>query len=134
MPHPRVCTGRHQLALALPWAGLLAVWTTLAWAMHVGVTDDEPTSYGDPLSTQLLVRDTPPEVVFGSPIEDGQLAPRSFPQTSRVLTITVDGPGGSHDVYCATTPDRAPFDAVSVRPDQTMDVFRQLCSPQPSAS
>ena len=38
MPHLCVCALRHLFARALPWAGLLTVSTTLAWAMNVGVT------------------------------------------------------------------------------------------------
>jgi hypothetical protein len=51
-----------------------------------------------------------------------------------VLTITVEGPNGSVDVFCATTTDRAPFDRLQVSPEQVMDAFHRWCSPVPDYS
>jgi hypothetical protein len=51
-----------------------------------------------------------------------------------VLTITVDGPKASVDIYCATTTDRAPFDHLQVSPEQVMDAFHRWCSPGPDYS
>lgn len=47
----------------------------------------------------------------------------------KVVTITVDGPAASVDVYCATTTERAPFDHVHVSPEGIMDAYHWWCSP-----
>ena len=47
----------------------------------------------------------------------------------KVVTITVDGPAASVDVYCATTTERAPFDHVHVSPEGIMDAYHGWCSP-----
>ncbi len=95
------------LAQALPWIGLLAFSVSLTWAL---------------------------QVVVGTLIGDDVLTLGGVREVSKVLRITVEGLAGSHHVYCATTTERAPFETVSVQPDQLMDVFHQLCSPQPGAS
>jgi hypothetical protein len=47
----------------------------------------------------------------------------------KVVTITVDGPAASVDVYCATTTERAPFDNLHVGPEGIMDAYHRWCSP-----
>jgi hypothetical protein len=60
VPHLRVCAVRHLLARASPWAGLLAVSVSSAWAMTVGVTGESfgpgapPPSEPDPLVGYVL--------------------------------------------------------------------------------
>jgi hypothetical protein len=61
-------------------------------------------------------------------VAEDQTAIRRFQEAPMVLTITVDGPSGSIDMYCATTTDRAPFVQVRVAPADLMDVFHKLCS------
>ena len=46
-----------------------------------------------------------------------------------VLTITVNGPAGTFDVYCATTTDRAPFDRLLASPDDAVDSYHRWCAP-----
>ena len=134
--HPRHGGVLHDLLAALlPWAGLLGLSTMLAWAMNVGVTDGAhaPAGLSSPQSLPL-VADAPPAVVDDVLGVDEALAPRKFRTASKVLTITVEGPNGPYAVRCVTTTERALFDAVSVRTDQLMDLFHELCSPQPSSS
>jgi hypothetical protein len=47
----------------------------------------------------------------------------------KVVTITVDGPNASVDVYCDTTAERAPFNHVHVGPEAIMDAYHRWCSP-----
>jgi hypothetical protein len=54
-------------------------------------------------------------------------------QNSGVLTITVDGPNASVDVYCDPTSDGMRIDRVHVRPDAMMEAFHRLCSPPPGS-
>jgi hypothetical protein len=54
--------------------------------------------------------------------------------SNKVLTITVDGPNASVDVFCGTTTDRVTTDHVRATPENIMDVFHQLCSPAPDWS
>jgi hypothetical protein len=134
MPHRPVRTRRDLVARALPWAGLLAVSVSSAWAMNVGLTDGVPGPGRFPPQSPPLVGDAPPARPVGDLVGDDALTLRRFHGTSKVLTINVDGPGGPQKVYCDTTTDRTPFDAVSVRPEQVIGLFRQLCPPPPSAS
>jgi hypothetical protein len=66
------------------------------------------------------------QIVSSVPDDTGPTA-RLRSRVPIVLTITVDGPAGSADVYCATTSDRAPFDRVHVRPDEVMDAYHRWC-------
>jgi hypothetical protein len=50
MPQAWLCTARHHLRLALPWAGVLALSVSLAWAMTVGVTGAAQGAGGPPPS------------------------------------------------------------------------------------
>jgi len=52
---------------------------------------------------------------------------------SAVLTITVDGPHASVDVYCDPTNEGTSLDHVHVTPSQMMDTFQRLCSPLPDS-
>jgi hypothetical protein len=123
-------------AALVPWAGLLGISTTLAWAMTVALTSGAHGPDGLPPSQQplLLAGDAPRAVVVDTLFGDDALTPSKFRAASKVLTITVEGPGGSYDVRCVTTAERAAVNAAHVRPDQLMDLFDQLCSPQPSSS
>ena len=135
MPHPPVRPGRHRLAIAWPWAGLVAVSTTLAWAMNAGLTGGANGSGRlSPSQSLPLAGDALWTGAVGDLIGDEAPTPRRFRAASKVLTITVEGPAGSHDVRCVTTTERASFDAVAVPVDQLMDVVQQLCLPQPGAS
>jgi hypothetical protein len=60
---------------------------------------------------------------------DGFVALRRREETSKVVTITATGRGGSYNLECLTTAERAEFDILVVRADQVVDVYRQLCSP-----
>jgi hypothetical protein len=130
MPQRWIWSTRNRLMLALPWAGLLALSVSLAWAMTVGVTSDAQ-GVGGPESSQPL-----PSTgraldadVDTFPSDDSWLALRRVQGTQKVVTITAVGPAGSVDVYCDTTSELTAFDTVSVRADQLMDLFHQLCSP-----
>ena len=71
-------------------------------------------------SSQAVAVEAPPDTTV--PAAD---MPSGAP---KVLTITVDGPAASMDVYCATTTERAPFDQVHVSPEGAMDAYHR-CSP-----
>jgi hypothetical protein len=108
---------------------------TLAWAMNVGLTGAANRSGGLlPPQPLPMVGDAPQAGAPGPPAGDDAPPPRRFREASEVLNITVEGPAGSYDVRCVTTTERGPFDTVTVRADQLMDVFHRLCSPQPGAS
>lgn len=66
------------------------------------------------------------------PIGSGALPETAADQlaslTPMVLTITVDGPNPSVDVYCDTTPDHVALGRVHLPPEDVMDVYHQLCS------
>jgi hypothetical protein len=71
----------------------------------------------------------------GPSVGDDAPGPRRSREAVEALNITVEGPGGSYDVRCVTTTERrGPFDTVTVRPDQLMDVFHRLCLLQPGES
>ncbi len=53
--------------------------------------------------------------------------------TAFVLTISIDGPNASVDIYCDTTSDRTPLDRLHVRPEQLMDAFYRLCDILPES-
>lgn len=54
MPQRWIWSTRHRLMLALPWAGLLALSVSLAWAMTVGLTGGAQ-GVGGPESSQPLL-------------------------------------------------------------------------------
>jgi hypothetical protein len=119
----------------------LALSVSSAWAMDVGLTggahgagDLSRPQARPPVGDALLVGDARRAGAVGDLVGDDALTLRRFQEASKVLKITVEGLDGPIDVYCATTTERAPVDAVSVQADQLMDVFHELCSPQPSAS
>jgi hypothetical protein len=128
-------SARHLLGLISPWACLMALSMTLACAMNVGLTGAANSSGGllppQPLPT---AGDAPQAGVAGLSVGNDAPSPRGFREASAVLTITVEGPAGSFDVRCVATTERGTFDTVTVRPDQLMDVFHHLCSPQPGGS
>jgi hypothetical protein len=134
--HPRWRGVLHYYLLArvLPWAGILVLSTTLAWAMTAGVTAGAhvPEGLSSP-QTFPLVGQSPPAAVDDTLVGDDPFTAPSFRAASKVVTIAVEGPGGSYDLPCVTTTEHAPSDTVSVRSDQLMDLFRELCSPQPSS-
>jgi hypothetical protein len=59
---------------------------------------------------------------------DDLLSARRFQEAAAVLTITVDIPGGSIDIYCATTTRRAQVTQIRVTPQELLDVFHQRCN------
>ena len=134
-------TRRRPRAQAWGWAGLLALSVSSAWALDVGLTGGAhgagglvPPQAPLPVGDARLVGDARRAGAGGDLVGDDALTLRRFQEASKVLTITVEGLDGPLAVYCATTTERAPVDAVSVETDQLMDAFHQLCSPQPSAS
>jgi hypothetical protein len=73
------------------------------------------------------------QFVAGTPF-DARLDAMTVPNVnSGVLTITVDGPNASVDVYCDPTIDEALLHRIHVTPDEMMDVFRRLCSRLPDS-
>ena len=100
MPHPPVCAARRLLAGAWPWAGLLAVSMTLAWAMNVGLT----------AGSQV------PEAAHAQPLP----SPTGF-----ILTITykdADGPPASFT--CRSSRDLVSADVLHVASAQ--DLYEQV--------
>jgi hypothetical protein len=93
-----------------------------------------PSQAPPPVEDALLVGDARPAGAGGDLVGDDALALRRFQEASKVLKITVEELDEPLAVYCATTSERAPVDAVSVPADQLIDAFHELCSPQPSAS
>jgi hypothetical protein len=127
-PLATVVRCNYLVARVLPWACLLGLSTTVAWAMTVGVTGG---AHGaDVLSSPQ----SGPLVEDATLVVDYAFAPPRFRAASKVLTITVEGPGGSYDLPCVTTTERTSFDTLTVPVDQLMDLFRELCSPEPGAS
>jgi hypothetical protein len=49
-----------------------------------------------------------------------------------VLTIHVDGPNASVDVYCDTTSDLTAFDELHVKPDDLGVIYYQWCAQLPA--
>jgi hypothetical protein len=64
---------------------------------------------------------------------DGQpdaasVIPEGLDGSPMVLIITVQGAAESIEVTCPTTTARAPFDRLTVKPDQVMDAVHRWCS------
>ena len=134
-------TRRRPRAQAWGWAGLLALSVSSARALDAGLTAGAhgagglvPPPVPPPVGGALLVGDARPAGAGGDLVGDDALTQRRFQEAPKVLTITVESLDGPLTVYCATTTELAPVDAVSVEADQLMDAFHQLCAPQPSAS
>jgi hypothetical protein len=148
MPHRRVCTVRHLLARALPWAGLLTLSMSLAGAMNLGVT--RSLEHNNPIPATTWIRQYPTlqadtGVVRAStdpcdgvrihldscPGSDDGLTATRFQRIPVVLKITVHGPNASPDVYCDITADRSPFEHIHVQVEDFLDVYDELCSRGP---
>ena len=122
----------HRTLRALPVGATLRVGAVAAyliggWALLAQLAADSAfhvTAEGTPASAATVPAELP--IVASAP-DDLVPAARGRSRVPLVLIITVDGPAGSVDVYCATTSDRAPFDRVHVRPDEVEDAFHRWC-------
>ena len=123
--HPGTASRAVRISMAATAIGAYLVLTSSA----VNALFTSPARQVIPLEASPDAKTPPAEFSSGTAF-DGQLNPMAVPSASSgVLTITVDGPNASVDLYCDPTRDGALLDRVHVTPGEMMDAFNRLCIP-----